>query len=101
MPMREIYSKYTRSELHVLAWESKQKANNTHKMLSRNKSEDGSIGSSVTETANAYILPSGVNNNVPIPKKLVNERGELDLRKGTGDDAFNYLTKLGIPLMRM
>lgn len=60
---------------------------------SYNKNPNG-----VRETETSYILPSEINNGVPIPKKFFNEEGDLDLRRATGMEAVTYLRKIGIQL---
>lgn len=52
----------------------------------------------IQETETAYVLPDGVNNGMPIPKKAFDEDGELDLRRLSGDQGAAYIRGLGIPL---
>jgi hypothetical protein len=111
LPMREIRLKYTKSELVLMAWDSRQKAYNMHKLSSNrpkikdvassNKIEyvgstSGKNPNNISETVDAYEMPSTLNKGIPILKKWFNEEGELDLRKATGPQAVRYLNALGL-----
>ena len=37
----------------------------------------------------------------PVAYKMVNEKGQVDLRKLTGDEALTYFAALGIPIGRI
>ena len=105
-PMREIKEKYTKSDLTILAWQSKlQTYNMTKGMKSTNKvsvssdqDEETVAPAGIKETEEAYVLPAGVNNGVPIKKKFFDKDGEIDLRQVTGEEAAAYIRGVGIPL---
>ncbi len=105
MSMREIRKKYTKSELMLMAWDSKQKAYNlslNYKRPSKNKitSVDNEqleyASNGIKETATAYEVPSDLNNGVAIPKKFFDKDGEIDLRQATGPEALGYLRAVGL-----
>lgn len=102
--MREIRRKYTKSELMLIAWDSKQKSYNLSKQFkdrssSSNSDAPSTITNGIRETDNAYELPEGINGGVAIPKKFFNKEGELDLRLATGDEACGYLRALGVNIV--
>lgn len=53
----------------------------------------------IRETPNHYILPEGVNNGVPIPKKFFDKDGNFDLSLATGEEACAYLRAVGVNVM--
>lgn len=107
-PFREIKAKYTKSELTLIAWDSRLKSYNlslgmantktTPKISNGIESSETVSPAGVKETEGAYVLPKGVNNGVPINKKFFDENGDIDLRRGTGPEVANYIRRLGIPL---
>jgi hypothetical protein len=104
MSMREIRKKYTKSELVIMSWDSKQKAYNMS-LVRGKKPLTASDAKTVTyeanvngirETATAYEVPKTLNNGVAIPKKFFNQDGEIDLRQATGPEALSYLRAVGV-----
>jgi hypothetical protein len=114
LPLREIKAKYTKSDLALVSWDSKLKSYNLglgmkpsvktritsleNVVPSRALESDVVQPTGIVETEEAYILPAGVNNGVPIRKEFFDEEGELDLSRTTGPKAAGYLRALGIPL---
>jgi hypothetical protein len=122
IPLKEIKAKYTKSDLTLIAWDSRLRNYNMSLGFkeARTSRSDGAVGSAfvprvpqrapvpkaddyispagVRETDTAYILPEGVNNGMPIPKDAFDEEGEIDLRKLPGPKAAQYLRGLGIPM---
>jgi len=104
MPIREIHKKYTKSELIMLAWDSRQKAYAMSQMYKRPAqttdahypSEKYVNTNGIHETKDAYEMPKTINEGVPIPKSFINKEGEIDLRQATGPQAVRYLRALGI-----
>jgi hypothetical protein len=83
------------------AWESKQKSYNLSKSFNKGSSaraDRESNPNGVKEEGDCYVLPDGVNNGVPLPKKLFNKDGMFDLSLATGKEACNYLRRLGISI---
>jgi hypothetical protein len=108
LSMREIKLKYTKSDLALQAWDSKQKSYNLRMQMTSPKDQSGKtsdkdIGidkrSGVVEYEDSYELPHGVNSGVRIPKKFFNDDGELDLRRATGPEAVTYLRAIGINVL--
>ena len=115
LPIREIEATYTISELVIMSWHAKLQAYNMSKRFDHNKKlqpvtsaeskvvtiESGKAQknpNNIQETDSSYILPSSINNGVPIPKKFFNSEGEMDLRLASGIEAATYLRKIGIQL---
>jgi hypothetical protein len=114
LPIREIESKYTLSELVLMGWHSRLQSYNMSKRFAPRPLPALTDGkehnvttinaninynpNGVKDLGNSYGLPNGINNGVPVPKKFFNEEGELDLRLATGPEAVTYLRKLGIQL---
>lgn len=107
MSMREIKKKYTKSEMLLMAWDSRQKSYAMKQLYSSSKTtkQSGVAKDSVTttparhnvrETKDGYELPDNVNNGVSIPKKFFNNSGEIDLSHASGPEAVKYLQALGI-----
>lgn len=109
LPMHKVKSIYTRSELVLMAFDSREKA--YHMQLkyddgknspSRGRLPMSSPSNGVRETIDSYELPEGVNNGIAIPKVFFNDEGEVDLRQVTGPQAVRYLRSLGVNIvMRM
>jgi len=108
LSMREIRKKYTKSELVLMAWDSRQKSQNMRRAYKKPKLENGKeqreyVGhtsgknpNGIRETEDAYEMPSGLNKGVPVLKKWFNKEGELDLRLATGPEAVKYCNAIGI-----
>lgn len=114
--MREIKRKFTRSELAIMSWRSREQsaamAKNRHKPVDRIEQPKTILGelpdyglqhksvsrpaSKVIEHEDSYELPSDINNGVAIPKTFFNDEGDLDLSKVTGPQAVKYLNGLGL-----
>jgi hypothetical protein len=83
---REIEKKFTRSELVILAWRSQE------------------ISASF-ERQSGTTPPTGKRNfhlgaQVPegLPDKFYNKDGEVDLRQVTGEEAYKYMSAIGVKL---
>lgn len=105
--MNEIKRQYTRSEMTLMAWDSREKSYHMH--MRYNKSSNSPSGSDsrllpsgdsngVRETNDSYELPEGINNGVAIPKTFFNTEGEIDLRQVTGPVALKYLQAVGLSI---
>lgn len=84
---RELESKFTRSELVLLAWRSQEQSAMLDASLKKNKGGSRTPSGSYEEG-----VPEG------LPPHFYNERGEVDLRKVTGKEAYRYFSSLGIKL---
>lgn len=110
LPVREIESKYTTSEIIIMGWQSKlQNYNMSKKFNSSTKALPESSGkvvdinynrnpNNVRDIGDAWQLPGNINNGVPIPKKFFDEEGNFDLRRASGPEALAYLRKIGVNL---
>jgi hypothetical protein len=106
MPMREIEAKYTTSELAIMAWRGSEMGFN---MRARTQEVPrGHIGplnpTTVTPDPLDYFEYDPPERDLrvideklePIAHKMVNEQGEIDLRRLTGAEALRYMGALGI-----
>ena len=104
--MREIQSRFTVSELAIIAWRGKEMTANMRKDRPPVNFNSTQLGpgypdqpinpNRIIETEDAYIFPDGINNGVPVPKKFFDEEGEFNLSKATGPEAVRYLNALGL-----
>jgi hypothetical protein len=106
LPMREIYKKYTRSELVIMAWDSRWKSYSLSQMRKKAIPKENNVDkvdysstNGIREVGNVYEVPKTLNNGVAIPKKFFNEEGEIDLRKVPGREAVSYVRAIGIPIV--
>lgn len=86
---REIEKKFTRSEMMLLAWRSQETA-----FQLKSSSEVPGAGAEVANRkrySDAQI-PEG------LPDRFFNKDGEVDLRQVTGEEAYRYLSSMGIKL---
>jgi hypothetical protein len=85
-PMREIEKRFTKSALALLAWRSMEQAAAMEKRM-----ESGSSGKGSSKTSSHGV-----------PKHLLNESGELDLRKATHKEVMKLFGSRGIriPVIR-
>ena len=100
IPMREIRRRFKRSEIAMLAWRSGEMAYNMS--TTRNKSHLERPNGAQTE----YTGPPPVHSEQeirmleerlgPVAVKMVNEEGDVDLRKLTGDEALQFMSSMGI-----
>ena len=83
---REIERKFTRSEIALLAWRSQEIAVALEKSAGM-----GGDAPQRRKAVNAQV-PDG------LPDRFFNEKGEVDLSKVTGEDAWQYMSAQGIKL---
>ena len=117
LPIRQIESTYTLSELFILSWNSRLQSYNmsqrfqsartpaltdgSDKVTIIDSSYSGNSGNpnGVRDLGNAWAFPDSINKGVPIPKKFFDEEGNMDLRRASGPEAVAYLQKIGVNLM--
>src|SRR5262245_51261165 len=109
MPMREIQKRFTKSDLFLMAWRSTEISAQMHLRSGytpENRAwgredglNDGSTGweGSLQMQREQQLIVLG-EKLAPIIDKMVNERGEIDLRRLTGPEALRYMSALGIPI---
>jgi hypothetical protein len=78
-PMREIEKRFTKSALALMAWRSQEQAAAMERRMEKGSSGDDS-GKKVKG----------------VPKHLLNEQGELDLRKATHKEVLRMFGSRGI-----
>jgi hypothetical protein len=81
---RELEEKFRRSEIAILAWRSQE--------LSYKLSHS-------TGSTSGKKRKTGYDTQVEgLPDKFFNEEGEVDLRQVTGEEAYKYLSSIGMRL---
>jgi hypothetical protein len=87
---RELEEKFKKSEMVVLAWRSQEISANMEKqsegMMSPGKSRKP-------------VYDAEVPHN--LPDHFFNEDGEIDLRQVTGEEAYKYMSSIGVKLPRI
>ena len=104
LPMRDIYKKYTKSELTMMAWRSQETAAALDKKVSThtpNQSNASPQASAPVNLASALLGEDGFDGlerrlGTKIMNKLENADGELDLRQLTGMEAMRFMNSFGI-----
>jgi hypothetical protein len=85
---REIERKFCRSELVLLAWRSQEISASLEQ---QSPESDSNIPKKKRKYSDASI-PDG------LPDHFYNESGEVDLRLVTGEEAYKYLSAVGMKL---
>jgi len=122
MPLREVEEKFTRSEISCYSWRSQEQYWQFKKRIEKydepppdeppeleldeDEIDVDAIYASIEakhsgRTAKPKKKPrKEYSGKYPqgLPDKFYNKEGEIDLSKVTGEEAFRYFAKLGIPL---
>jgi hypothetical protein len=103
MPSREIRRRFTRSDMAIMGWRSAEmSANMRDKTVQLPSSMDGEVQHSKFESVDHDTVLKNIEDRLGgIVYKMVDERGEIDLRKLTGEEACTYLNVIGVPVIRM
>lgn len=99
MPMREINQKFTKSELLISAWRSRELAYNLRPKDTGNDS-DRRRRMPVDYEETTPKLRELEMRLAPIADKITDDNGEVDLHKLTGNEALHFMGAMGIPLGR-
>lgn len=86
LPKREIEKKFCRSELIMLAWRSQEVS----------ASFDKDAPQAETGNRKKFYLDAKVPQG--LPDHFYNKEGEVDLRQVTGEEAYKYMSSVGIKL---
>lgn len=105
MPSREIQRRFTKSDIAIMSWRSAELSANMRDRTLRTVPLPSKLDGT------GYPLMENVEHDTRLREietrlggivyKMVDENGEIDLRKLTGDEAVQYMTAIGIPVMRM
>ena len=106
MPSREIRRRFTRSDMAIMGWRSAEMSANMRDKTVRSaplpSSMDGVESHSKFESVEHDAVLKQIEDRLGgIVYKMVDERGEIDLRKLTGEEACTYLNAIGVPVIRM
>lgn len=86
---RELEKKFTRSELVLLAWRSQEMS------ASLERQTESPKGAQSAQPKRVYLdaqVPQG------LPDHFYNKDGEIDLRQVSGEEAYKYMSSVGIKL---
>jgi hypothetical protein len=84
MGKRKLEERFTRSEMVLLAWRSQELS------AEMSKQSQGTDTGKVKQTDAS--IPVG------LPDHFYNEKGEVDMRNVTGEEAYRYMSSQGIRL---
>jgi len=105
MPLHEIRQRFTKSDMAVMAWRATEMAANmrdrTLPSARLPEKLDGGSYNFMENVDHDEMLKRIEERLGPIVWKMTDERGEIDLRKLTGDEALTYMQTLGIPVVKM
>lgn len=105
MPTREIRRRFTKSDMAIMGWRSAEVSANMRDRTYRGlKSSDiaAESGAGLFENVERDEMLKGVETRLGgIVYKMTDERGNVDLRRLTGDEAFQYMRALNIPVVKM
>jgi len=92
MGKREIEKKFTRSEILLMSWRSQEMS------YLMKKQTDGIMSSAQQKAQRHRGKP--LSGEIPegLPDHFFNEEGEIDLRQVTGEEAYKYMSSIGIKL---
>jgi hypothetical protein len=100
IPMRDIRKRFKKSELAVLAWRSSEMGYNMsttrNKQHQRRDNDSYSDYTGVPPVHNDREIQALEERLGPVVHKMVNDKGEVDLGRLTGDEALLYMSALGI-----
>lgn len=95
MPLREIYKRYTKSEMALQGWRSSEIAYN----MSNHYKRGSESASGAPVAGRGYISEEESALEARFGPALVAKLDEeLDMRKLTGDEVVRYMGALGIPI---
>lgn len=104
MPSREIRRKFTKSDIAIMSWRSAEVSANMHNKTVRPASLPAKLdsGASYMENTDRDAELQRIEERLGgIVYRMTDDKGEIDLRKLTGDEACQYMAALGIPIIRM
>lgn len=104
LPLREIKTRYTKSEMFILAWRSMEQYQQTKRQMKRARQGTGTgIKYEAKEEKPERMHKHYESGQIPegLPDKFFDEEGGVNLSKVTGEEAVRYLNLIGIPVSRM
>lgn len=106
MPSREIRSRFTKSDIAIMGWRAAETAANMRnktlrRMPQRTTTTDDGIHFGMESVEHDEFLHGVEARLQGIVHKIVDDKGNIDLRRLTGDEAMQYMSALGIPVLKM
>jgi len=100
MPLREIRRKFTKSEIVIIAWRSQEQAFNLKKKFKNIEGGEGNSVEGIKKTASGKKrkVYEGIGPN-QMPDEYFDEHGDFNLSKVKGEQARQYMAKLGLPCL--
>lgn len=104
LPLREIKTRYTKSEMFILAWRSMEQYQQTKRQMKKARQGTGSgIKYEAKEEKPERMRKHYESGQIPegLPDKFFDEEGGINLSQVTGAEAAKYLNLIGIPVSPM
>jgi len=102
MPSREMRSRFTKSDIALMAWRSAEVSANMRDRTVRSlPSKMDGDGYPTEQTAYEKRLKEIEDRLGTIVYKMQDENGKIDLRRLTGDEAVTYLQAIGVRVVGM
>lgn len=99
LPLKEIYARFTRSEVMLLGWRSAEMA---HNMRATPPQQPAAVPqgayAGVTSEQRRQLEVIEEQLGPTLIAKLENEEGQVDMRKLTGPEALRYMAAMGMPV---
>lgn len=108
LPQREIRKRFTKSDLVLMGWRSAEVSanmrNNQRTPVALPQSSGGlheQLPYAVQSTEHDAVLRAIEERLGTTVYKMTDERGEIDLRRLTGEEALNYMQAIGMNVIPM
>jgi hypothetical protein len=102
---REIRNRFTKSDIAIMGWRSREVSANMRSKTLRTAPSPSKIdgtGYPLMEDVEHDAVLKGIEDRLgDVVYKMTDEKGEIDLRRLTGEEAVQYMNAIGIPVMRM
>jgi len=105
MPSREIRRRFTKSDIAIMSWRSAEVSANMRDKTVRPRALPSTLDGAdidAMENVDQDAVLKGIEDRLGgIAYRMVDDRGQIDLRKLTGDEAVTYLNAIGVPVFKM
>lgn len=95
-PLREVNARFTRSELAISGWRSRETAYNMRQ--SSNRSRGDTVNRSMEDAVGDLNLQALETRMGGVAEKAMTPEGDIDLGRLTGSEAMRYFNALGAPI---
>jgi hypothetical protein len=94
--MREIYGRFTKSELGIMGWRSRETAHNMSASMRRHRASNKRGRESQSDYAIDTALSHLERRMGGVANKAETETGDIDLGRLTGPEALQYMRAMGL-----